>query len=273
MKARSINLIRKQSGVLLALSTMGIFAMGRRAIASGYVEATNFVSFDGEEAGTYLYNNLSYKLSDKVLFSPEMLNILQYRTAGDNKFNVIHAYLRLTLVQKEIAEVDGWKVGMTYRYNPPTTQSAQKSGSFGTLLFRPQVSRKFGDLAITIREGVSLFLQRNGYQINVPRNEAVGNPLIAHQLNPTIEYTLAPDFKVLVDLVLINQLSGPGPYGKGTSWLNELWQEYGFDYSGKALGGFGAGLTLFHVSSYGAGKDFQLFSRTASINLKINREF
>lgn len=274
MKAQSIQFIRKQRGPLLALAAVGSFVgVSRRAVAASFTELTNFVSLDGEEAGTYLYNNLSYKLSDRTIFSPELLNLFQYRTAGTNKLDVTHGYLRFTLFQKEIAEAGDWKVGMTYRYSAPTTQSAQRSGSLGTLLFRPQIGRSFGKLSITLREGASLFLQRNAYQLNVPRGEAVGNPLVAHQFNPTLEYGLTPDLRLIADLILINQLSGAGPRAKGTSWSNELWQEYGLDYGGKALGGFGAGLTVFHISGFGPGKDFRLFSRTASINLKINREF
>lgn len=263
------------NSALVALSIVSLATFGARKshAAAAFAEATSFVGFDGKDAGTYLYNNLSFKLRDRLTFAPEMLNLLQYKAAGVQKSDFSHLYLRFTLAEKEVAQIGNWKMGMTYRYAPPTTQSAQRQGSLGTVLIRPDISRTMGKFSLTVREGFSFYLQRNGYQINVPRDKAVGNPLFSAVFNPTLEYTLATDFTAMADVLVINQFNGPGPGGVGTDWNHELWQEYGFNYGGKSLAGWGLGLTLLHISEFGPDKDFKLFSKIASMNFKVNKEF
>lgn len=245
----------------------------RQAFASGFAEATTFASFDGKDAGTYFYNNVSFKVGEKITLAPEMLNLVTYKTGGIGAADISHLYLRFTVSQKDVAKLGPWSMRMAYRYTPPTTLSAQRQGSLGTLMIRPEVSRSIGDLTVTFREALNLFVQRNGYQINVPRQTAVGNPLASSIFNATLEYSLATGLTAIADLLLIDQFVGPGPYGGSTRWNHELWQEYGLTYGGKDLAGWGLGLTVFHISEFGNQKDFRLFSRTASLNLKLNKEF
>ncbi len=63
--------IQKMRGnpAFVAFSLMSLAALSARRshAAAAFAEATSFVSFDGKDAGTYLYNNLSFKLQNEKI--------------------------------------------------------------------------------------------------------------------------------------------------------------------------------------------------------------
>ena len=140
-------------------------------------------------------------------------------------------------------------------------------------MVRPELSRTMRVFTVTLREALNLYVQRNGYQVNVPRDKALGNPLVSSVFNPTLEYAVTSDLSAMADILMINQLSGAGVGDTGPDWKHELWQEYGANYGCKSLSGWGLALTLLHISEFGPGSDFKLFSKTASMNFKVNKEF
>ncbi len=246
----------------------------RPARSASFVEATNFISFDDAERGTYLYANSAFKIDDKTKFVPELLTLFTYREGGENKFSTTHGYLRLTLSRKDVAELGSWKLGLTGRYSPPTTTKAQQAGSFGALFGRMDLSRDSGPWSFLVREGIGAHLVRNGYQVNVPIADAKGNQLLFNNLDVLVSYALTSKLTVSTYFLSINTLVGPSSLGRqGTSWANELWQEHEIRYIEKEWGNLEFALSLFHISDYSPGADFKFLSSTASANFKIAKTF
>jgi len=259
--------IRALTVVTMALST-------NSAKAAAFMEASNFLSMDNKEAGTYLYANASYNIDDKTKVVPELLTLLTYRTEGKDSFSATHGYLRIAYNRKEIASFGDWKLGYTGRYAPPTTTKAQQAGSFGYIFNRADLSLKKSSWSLTLREGLGVHIQRNGYQVNVPVAEAKGNELVTNNFEAIATKSLGEEVTLSSYFLLINGIVGPRPGGQeGTTWNNSLWQEHEVRYIPKDFGRHEFALSVFHISDLSPGADFKFFSNTATYNLKVAKSF
>ena len=258
-----------------AILGVAFVAAGMAHAASSFVELDNVADEGGfDKLYTAIYFNTTFKINDRYSITPETVQLLNYRTGGNKDFNLTHSYLRFSASDKSLAKVGSWNLGISYRWITPTSSSYQKAGSLGRLDFRPTLTNKWGGISLMIREGFQVHLQRNAYQVNVPKDKAAGNPLISNNLEINPEFDFGGGFSGSLYFSFTNAFLGGKPNGGATSWSNSFYRETEVGYSSPAINDFYLAFYISQNTDYGNGAGFKLFAKDQTgYHFKIDKAF
>jgi hypothetical protein len=212
---------------------------------------------------------MALKINSRYTFVPEMYNSLNY----DHGLKHSHGYLRFLLIDGALAKVGDWKLGVTYRYRAPTLQGDQLAGSVGALGVRPQASAKFGSFEILLRNMLQVNMDKSSTQWNISdRGKGKGNTLVSNtfEVYPTYNFTENFGYNGAFIYIWARKAADRAPGSKG-SFTNGFEYEQEFDYSVKSLDDLTIGLSYLHDTDFA--KDFKLFSKEDSFNLKLMKQF
>jgi len=177
-------------------------------------------------------------------------------------------------------------LGATYRYTPPTTAGAQVAGSYGSVMFRPNVTFPVGPVKVLVRNGVTLNLVRSAYAENLSRSaynklKLAGKTDQATFAGVTLisnAFELIPQFEITKELSSVLAVGfGNRVIGKSKGVPNLQWARvfyYQWDvlaYSSPLVFDTGIAFRLTHEQpDY---TDFTLFDRTTQLSLVVSRTF
>ena len=155
--------------------------LGLLAASSANAKLAYFVElgtgFSKPEAGAGLSSDLvvtgAHKFSDDVKAGFEVIQGINYLTAGDSNFSLTHKTLRFPVTFSNLKWLgDSWKTSFTVRWTAPTSAGAHKIGGLGAVLLRPAFSTESGDFSFLARPSVSLPLTDSYKQKYVVPGEA-----------------------------------------------------------------------------------------------------
>jgi len=234
------------------------------------------VGLDGKSAGLVTYVNGAVKINDQWTFTPELRNDISWRADDVNKTSLAHVYFRVPVTQKDVANVGDWKLSLTYRYTPPTTNAAQLAGHLGQLAFRPTLSGKVGPLDVKALNTTYLWMNRREENKNVKilggAPAKTGNSLVGNGFELIVSYEVWNGFQLYADDAVDFIYQGRKSHGAKRTWTNSFGQEYGI--SRDFAGGFSAAIAVDNLSKFGTGDDFKFWTKgTSNLTLNIAQVF
>ena len=261
-----------------SLMALGAISRTVEAAPAMYMQAETGMTVAGTGLYTDLSNTFTFKINERYTSTIELDNNIAWGTESSFHPNMTHEMLRLSASDKKLGKVGDWDLGMTYRWNLPTTDAQQKNGTYGNIDFRPALSKKFGSLSILVRDVVSLHLQRNAYQRNVSRDTAVGNALVSNVVEFLPSYAITGTLTFNAALFNVNSLVGAAPVPGGatqpsTTWSNKIRHIWSLEYAFASPKDLTASISYDTISKYGGGAEFKLFSEASTAYLTVGRAF
>lgn len=187
--------------------------------------------------------------------------------AATGKFSVSHTFVRAGIDDKSAGTFWGTTLKMNYRYLLPTAPSLRQAGALGAIAVRPSFVKNFGNLSLFVRPTLSVFLQRNGYQLNpvITAKDPVAkaNPLLRTVIEIAPEYAFKgglEGFSVGYYLANSNTFQGVTPNGGKTSLVGEYLQEVSLGLPSSRFGGAEVALIATSKASYAKGTKFSDFA-------------
>jgi len=187
-----------------------------------YLEIATYnesLEFGSNAWATDLYANISFKINQRYSFTPETSSTLSYNRATGAMVGLSHGMLRVVVTDKKLAKVGDWNLAMSYRYTAPTSAKSQAAGTLGDFMFRPALSSTIGPVSVTVRNGLTIPMNRGAYQVNpVGSANPTGNPLIRNSFEILPGMELAPNLDASVAWIMGQDLKGAAKGATGTSW-------------------------------------------------------
>lgn len=252
------------------------------ANAGWYSEFNTATTLDNHALASTWYLNYTGALSETTKWSAETTHVIGYRAegpkdpengvttlVGKNDLTLSHTYLRFLYVNSKVAEFDGWTMELAYRWDTPTSTSAQQAGTFGAVRVRPGIKKSWGPVGLYARYAQVAYLVKNGYQMMDPTkaNNWTGGVL---EINPSYAFTDKLSLDVIVTYAYqVSAVSVPGK-----SRVNQVFgTEYDIVYQ-TPVQGLNVGLGLSHESATGNGAEsIKFMTKKAEVALLVQKAF
>ena len=258
-------------------AAMGFVLAASQAFAGSTLVLETASDLDRQSVGTDVIYIGSHKINDQWSVAVEASNNINYRTDGTNGWDTVHNYIRFPVSQKKVAKLGAFDVNVTYRYTLPTYLDAQRAGTFGTIMARPEISAKFGKLNALVRQTFSVPLNRQAYQVTPPDGgNPAGNPLYAFvtEILPSYEFG---DAYVSLNETFIYKRVGAAKGTSDQSWSKAFYSDFEVGYGGDVLKGYSVYVNVSNVGTqaYGTAKtDWKWFdSKKQNVTLGLAKEF
>ncbi len=278
-----VNEGKKEEGVLmkkfLLLGFVGAFA----AIAqepTAEVPASNHsldwstdagIRQDGDEQFVDYNFGHTYKLPEGYKIKSQVYFVTnRAKDTATNEWsdiNYTHYYVRTTLSSPKLWDILGFKTNYALRYVLPTTEKLQKAGAYGVISPRLVMEKEFSSyFNMTVLPILSVQLNRNGYEYNVPVGSAKRNNLgnVLLEVVPQVKFT--KNLTLTYDATFGLTVDGNGPAGQDDlQYYGVFIGDTELLYNIEALGDLGVG--IFHytfVTKFGNGTNIKVYDDSNS---------
>jgi len=276
MKQNFLKVVGQILGVVVVASSASAY----RVPFFAEVDTGMNMDSDARTITNTIYMNWTFKINDNWSVVPEFRNDVTYKKAGVKDTKLDHTYTRVLVTQRNIGEFAGFKVGIDYRYRLPTDAGAQEQGSYGSLLFRPHLSKEMGNFSIKGLNYFILYLQRDGVNTNIARVGGSTTPTANPVFGEVVE--LIPSYKFgdsglsfTGDFVFTGILAANVDANRGASkWTRTYEHEYELDYQHeKYTANTMVGVSFYQSMNLSKGSKHNFTKAASTVNLKIAREF
>lgn len=213
---------------------------------------------------TYKWTD-GWKIKSQVYFVTNREKDAATNEWGDIAYS--HYYVRTTLSSPKVWDILGFKTNYALRYILPTSEKLQKAGAYGVFSPRLVMEKEFSSaFNVTVVPILSVQLNRNGYEYNVPTASAKRNNLGNILLEVAPQWKITQNLSLTYDATFGLSVDGNGPAGQ-----DDL-QYYGYFiadtellYNIEALDDFGVG--IFHytfVPKFGNGTNVKVYDDSNS---------
>ncbi len=290
MKLSNKNIVR----VLGALCVVG-FSSASLAVTS-LIDVVNGYDRKFETSETEIIYRLTFKINDRYSITPDLRTLYNYDFETTKKGTWAHKSLTIDFADKKVTSLWGGKVFANYFYGLPTSNAAQKAGTFGTVTYRPAIKwGAEGGWSTVVRNAIGLPLNRSNYQYRIDRATTDADSAAAakrSKLSPNALFTNAADvilnspefaakgLNAQLYFYNANRYMGSNLDGYSHFWNGLMVQDYSVHYSSEAIANYEVALGMAFETAYGkpsASADktkFILWNKdTISYYLEIAKEF
>jgi hypothetical protein len=228
-------------------------------------------SSDNKNYGNSVFLQYNTKLDDNWGFNAELLEefLLQSVNSTD-RLKITHGFFRTNFKRKNLFSFGDWSGALGIRYFFPTTATMQNQGSFGSLTFRPEMSKSFGSFSLTTMVVAGPYLQRRK-SAYVGGN--AGNPFWITGLRFVPSYQVNSNVYVAADFLIFNTLSF-GANGEGTTGTNKIDNEIELGFKGEATANWSVGVVAHSAGTLTGENGSRVYSPKAfDYNLRFSKEF
>lgn len=241
----------------MAYRVNGLISRGK-AFAAQMIAVVALVSTTSRAAvPVVLEYNLSRKMgpggfSSAIYLSPSGKFSDNWNFSNETLISVPHAnrtgeiiYSRFNFKNTGVAKLGDWNLDINYRYMAPLTAKQYTAGSWGTVFARPDLSTKFGDLSVLIRNALSWNL--------APKFAKAETEGAARKANSSFGYTFEfiPSYEINVEwslsaLFVLNFTRVGADEGSSNSGFSKrlILDPIEVSYAPAALGGWSLAATV-----------------------------
>ena len=229
----------------------------------------------GTKLSQALYLNYAIPINYRYSVTPEMLNVIDYKSAGTT---ITHFYTRVLVTDNSLAKFGDWTLQMGYRYVLPTSAGAQKQGSFGAFTLRPLITRTMGNFSVAGRLIAGLHLQRDGRSVTDKTPNPIG--IMGFEFMPA--YAITPHLTIAADILLASSYYGIATangvdavtnVAKTSHFASEFLHNYELSYHFDSCE-TDVGVYFEHDSNFGIkGEKFAFMSKAAEVGLSLSKKF
>jgi hypothetical protein len=229
-------------------------------------------------------DRINDRYSTNFEFSGTVTNVPSAEVGGTT---ASHDFFRVNLNDKRLVKLsDELWLGATYRYTPPTTAGAQVAGTYGSVMFRPNVTFPVGPVKVLVRNGVTLNLVRSGYAENLSRTAYVkavtagkadqatfgGVTLVSNAFEVIPQWEITKELSSVLAFGFGNRIIGKSKGVPNLQWGRVFYYQWDvIAYSSPLVFDSGVAFRLTHEQpDY---TDFNLFDRTTQLSLVLSRSF